>query len=322
MVPRAMTSFSGVTRRVRRRGAQLTAFVLNRDGRRTRRIRGLVFDAAGRFGLTSTLSVDTGGARYIVSTADRGVGRETFTRGSYEEDLIASAIGIAEELVGRRPLLAGRTFVDIGAHVGTTVIPALLRFGAADGIAFEPVPPTFDLLRRNVNLNGLIERITTMPLALSDREGTLTMELCPWNWGDHRIRTEAHRDVSALLGEAGWQTVEVRSACFDTVAAETGIEVDRIGLVWIDAQGHEPFVLRGASTILRSPVPVVIEYWPYGLRRSGGLDLLHDLIRAHYDVAVDARSLSRVAAADVAVLASKYPGPFDYTDLVLAKSPR
>ncbi len=58
----------------------------------------------------------------------------------------------------------------------------------------------------------------------------------------------------------------------------------------MDVQGHEAHVLRGASELLRSDVPIVIEYWPYGLRRAGGLETLHSLIAEHYAYVIDLRS--------------------------------
>ena len=72
----------------------------------------------------------------------------------------------------------------------------------------------------------------------------------------------------------GWKatvTVPVRSV--DSLVAEGLIEPARLGLVWIDVQGHEAHVLAGAQRLLEQGVPTVIEVWPYGLARTDGTEM-------------------------------------------------
>ena len=77
----------------------------------------------------------------------------------------------------------------------------------------------------------------------------------------------------------------------------------------------------GAQALL-GKVPLVLEYWPYGLRRSNGLDMLHSLMRDHYSEVIDlgrsdTGSGSRASAdRDVADLARMYRDQA-YTNLVL-----
>ena len=40
-------------------------------------------------------------------------------------------------------------------------------------------------------------------------------------------------------------------------------------LIWIDTQGYEPKVLMGAENLIKSKAPIVIEFWPYELKRNG-----------------------------------------------------
>ena len=56
------------------------------------------------------------------------------------------------------------------------------------------------------------------------------------------------------------------------------VEPNEIGLAWIDTQGHEGHVLSGASRLIQANVPIVIEFWPYGLKRSGGYPLLRQFL--------------------------------------------
>ncbi len=51
-------------------------------------------------------------------------------------------------------------------------------------------------------------------------------------------------------------------------------------LIWMDTQGYEGHVLRGAKEILSKGTPLVSEFWPYGLRRSGGYEYFLDSLMA------------------------------------------
>jgi hypothetical protein len=53
--------------------------------------------------------------------------------------------------------------------------------------------------------------------------------------------------------------------------------------LWIDVQGYEGFVLDGGRETLRYNPPLVIEFWPYALERSGCIELLKEIIiKANY----------------------------------------
>lgn len=81
--------------------------------------------------------------------------------------------------------------VDIGANIGTTSLAAV-EFGADRVIALEPELRNFRLLRANVALNGLEERVTTFNVAIGATRGTATLHVSPRNSGDHRVvKTES-----------------------------------------------------------------------------------------------------------------------------------
>lgn len=58
--------------------------------------------------------------------------------------------------------------------------------------------------------------------------------------------------------------------------------------IWIDVQGYEGFVLAGGQKTLSYNPPLLIEFWPYALERSGSLELLKEnLINANYNNCYD-----------------------------------
>lgn len=256
---------------------------------------------------------------YFVNTRDAGIGRSVFGEGSYEFDEMAFAFDLADKYSPRPPALKGRTFIDIGANIGTTVIPALLNFGAENAVALEPETDNYKLLRSNLIFNELEDRVVTAKLALSDCEGVGTLEH-DGGGGDHRIRMNTALP-DGTYHESRRRTMEVQLATFDQVVEELAIDLEQVGLVWMDTQGHEGHILAGAQSLLTSDIPVVLEYWPYGLRRAEGLEMLHQLISMHYRIVIDLRCAMRegvveMPASDIGNLAERYPGE-TYTDLLL-----
>jgi FkbM family methyltransferase len=231
---------------------------------------------AARF--TPVIAVDRAELRFFVSTQDEVLGRRLFVYDTMPERDIELAFAALAEVPGLE--LRDYSVVEIGANIGSHTVELLTGFGASDVIAIEPGPANCDLLRQNVLANDVSDRVKLLELALSDHDGSVSLELSATNSGDHRVRVG---DGAA----PNRSTVEVRAARFDSLVQSGEIELDKIGLVWMDAQGHEGHILSAATTLLGSATPIVMEYWPHGLRGSGGLDLLHRLIAEHYSHVID-----------------------------------
>jgi hypothetical protein len=66
--------------------------------------------------------------------------------------------------------------------------------------------------------------------------------------------------------------VPVAVTTLDQAVADSELDPGRVGLLWIDVEGHETEVLEGASAILGRSVPVVVEFSAHRFRQLGGLD--------------------------------------------------
>lgn len=297
--------------------ANALRWALNFRGQRSAIGRRYVFDALSR--VTPSVAVDTDGLRLYVSTSDREVSRATFAGGAYERTLFSR---VMDELrrVGMGAHLAGRGFLDVGANIGSATCLALRRYGAAEAWMFEPAPENLRLLRQNVLANGFEHQAHVHPIALSDDEGSVAFELSDLSWGDHRVRVERESNDGPpdLQGETQRATVEVRARRLDSLVDEGSIDLTSLGLAWIDVQGHEGHVLAGAAGLLASAVPIVCEYWPYGLERAGGLERFHTLVLGSRSGFIDlATPQARVLpTAGLRDLPTRYPG-LTYTDLLL-----
>ena len=307
--------------RVTLRLNNLVRLVRNTDGARREALRMHAFHQAGR--LTPFVGVEQDGVRYILSTRERwGVGFPTFVFGSFGEATVNSMLTALEQHAGITTL-NGLNVLDVGANIGTETVSLLVRHGVERVVAVEPDAENVRLLRANLALNGVQDRVEIHQVALSDTDGTVVLESCIENWGDHRIRV-AEPCGPDLFNEGQRATSEVSARRLDSLGDAGEIDLAGIDLVWMDAQGHEAHILAGAGHLVAAGTPVVTEYWPYGLRRAGALDRFHALVAERYSIVVDLREPAVALDANgVAELADRYmakrgENPRDpYTDLLL-----
>lgn len=316
----ALTSPTG--RSIVERGQQATRRLPGKWGRRVRETVKWTLDYGGARGTgrrawafararrrSGLLLAPFGDGQMLVDTTDEEIGRVVYIRGDYEREYMGTAIDLLRRETGFDP--AGRTMIDVGANIGTTTIDALLHFGFAKTISFEPDARNVRLLRMNLLLNDLQERSTVHAAAVSDRDGELHLQQQDGNFGDSRV------SIDATGGQA------VPCVRLDTLVADGSLDLDSLGLVWMDAQGHDPRVLAGASTITGAGIPIVVEYWPDGLGTGEERDLLEEIVRSRYTRFVDLRELTagREAifdTADVTGLRERY-GKAQHTDLLLLR---
>lgn len=218
------------------------------------------------------------GETLIVSAADKAIGRSVFVnRTPYDFDKVESVVALLGAR-SRRELL-----IDVGANIGSICIPAVKRRVFDKAIAIEPEPRNFALLTANVAINGLADRIVTHNVAMGSADhASLLFELSEDNFGDHRVRSEGR---PSLGDEPQRPTITVPSARFDTLV---GAVDPASTVIWVDTQGFEGFVLAGATRALATRTPMCLEFWPYGMVRSGGFPLLKTaLIESGYTTFYD-----------------------------------
>jgi len=289
---------------------------IDHHGRRNELVREYVFDLVARY--ATSISVDTESGRYFVSTRDKEIGRGLFARGAYDDlAILRRVVDHLRERTAGAFTLGGKTFVDVGANIGTTTIAALTLFDAARVYAFEPAPENYRLLRQNILANAVEDRAVAVQVAVSDQSGAVELELSNWNWGDHRVRAAAGFPAS----ESHATVVSVPAATLDDLVEQQHIDLDGVALIWIDVQGHEPSVLAGARTTIGSGIPIVAEYWPHGLGESG-VESLEELVRRDFGSWADVKRLDELGRmverppAEIGELRTAYAG-LAFTDLLL-----
>jgi FkbM family methyltransferase len=144
-----------------------------------------------------------------------------------------------------RWLTPGDWAIDVGANVGQYTKRFSDLVGAAGRVvAFEPVPPTFELLSANAarfaNAN-----VTLLNLAASDATRLTSMDIPRFDTGLINYYQAA---ISAKA-----TGLEVMTCSIDSLALP-----HRVRVLKIDAEGHDAIVLNGARLLLERDHPTVI----------------------------------------------------------------
>lgn len=210
--------------------------------------------------------------RMATFSADEIIGSSIRQTGKFQEDAILKVL----DFVGKDSA-RGTVFLDIGANIGTHSIFALNN-GFSRAVCVEPEPNNFMLLRINQILNGVEDRCINIRAAVSDTDSVVKMELSGTNYGDHRILALDTAKGNAF-NESSRQTINIQTTTFNGLLERIKVDPRELGLIWIDTQGHEGHVLSCADVIEKTNTPIVLEFWPYGLQRSGGYPMLRQLFQ-------------------------------------------
>lgn len=177
----------------------------------------------------------------------------------------------------RETVTPGQTVVDIGANIGYyTCLMSKLVGESGKVYAFEPDKENFQLLRKNVETNGL-RNVILENKAVADRTRELNLFYSN-DKGDQR--TYDTRD--------GRPSIPVYAVSLDDYFRQRG---QSIGFIKMDIQGSEGEALLGMREVLQhhKGVKLSVEFWPVGLDKSGFgakrfLETLKQLGMDYYDM--------------------------------------
>jgi FkbM family methyltransferase len=256
------------------------------------------FDQAGRE--TPYLGVTTEEGGFVVATSD-SLGRGLFAkRGRPEFKVLRQAVTAVHAVIGEESI-RGRTFVDIGANIGTSTVSALVSHRFAWGVACEPEDENYRLLRANVALNGLESHVRTLRVAVSNRAGRLNLVVNEGSSGMYWIAVDREKiraaertrakiaagDPAAEPPEMSVEEVEV--VTLDQLVDDGVIDADRVGMLWVDVEGHEGHVLAGSGTLTERGVPLVLEFDRPALDERGEKGRVQEVAEQCYTHFVDVR---------------------------------
>lgn len=145
----------------------------------------------------------------------------------------------AEELQIIAEHFKGDVFIDIGANIGNHTIYAGKLLGATRIIAFEPNPAARVILKCNLALNNLENRVVHHAIGLSDRSGRATLTTPINNVGGTRL---------ALNNQDG--TIEL-------ARGDDLLRGESVDFIKLDTEGMEMQVLAGLTDTIERHRPAM-----------------------------------------------------------------
>jgi FkbM family methyltransferase len=136
-------------------------------------------------------------------------------------------------------------FIDVGAHIGRYSIMAAKRIGSVGRvIAIEAHPETFELLKKNIELNGL-HNVTTVNAVATSQRGKVKLYLAGQDSG-----FTVYNTIMVNRAKPTENFLEVEANTLDNILNE--YSVHRVNYLKIDVEGAELEVLKGAVNTLSS----------------------------------------------------------------------
>jgi len=143
---------------------------------------------------------------------------------------------------------------DIGANVGVYSCYAAKKHIKV--FAFEPSTFNLELLSRNIFLNNLTEKITIVPLPLSDQISFNTLNMTSTEWGGALStfgkeygHDGKHMDMVFKLPTIGLSMVD----------ALNFFNIQQPNYIKMDVDGIEHLILKGGQSILKKASQVLVE---------------------------------------------------------------
>lgn len=151
----------------------------------------------------------------------------------------------------RRHLKEGDVFLDLGANVGYFSMLASSLVGLEGKvISFEPNPQNLQLIYQSQIENDFTNQVV-YPYAASDESKILRFTTVGSNGGV--VTDHATEQRYFLLVQA--------------VTVDNILSNQRVSLVKLDVEAHEPYVIRGMQNLLRVQRPLLItEFHPWAMQ--------------------------------------------------------
>lgn len=189
-------------------------------------------------------------------------------------------------------LRRGMKVVDIGAFWGYYTLIAAKAVGEEGKVfAFEPEPHNYNLLVKNVEINGY-RNVLPIQKAVSNKEGITKLFLMQDNPGGHTI----YPYNSSLQRNF----IEVETVSLDEFFRG---KTDKIDIIKMDAEGAEFAIFQGMHEMLErsNNLEIFMEFWPEGLRRFGHSpeEFLEELLKYGFNLFYINEQEKKIEAIDL-----------------------
>lgn len=230
------------------------------------------------YGDVDTLTFRRGDTTWTTYGHDWYCSWHLFGAGAFEPEQLETVIAWLQR--NNRLDDPSRVILEVGANIGMSTIPLAKKTGLRV-LAVEPIPANYELLRRNVQQNGLANRVMLANVAISDRPGTVTMVWHPEHMGSSEItNADGNAAISTIIDID--HHVEVDAVPINDMLEANGIRPADIAFVWCDVQGHERQLVESGAELWANGVPLLTELWPYALNVHGGIPAFLTTVQRYF----------------------------------------
>lgn len=158
-----------------------------------------------------------------------------------------------------------KNIVIVGAYDGFEISKMLQTYPNANFYAFEAHPDHFAKLKSNYNN---IDRVKCYHLAITEMPGDIYVHptnieaaastLPLKNEADRELNIDASQDPLNQYQISNLPKIKVPANALDNITALAGLDID---MLWIDVQGAELNVLKGATEMLKRTSALFMEVW-------------------------------------------------------------
>ncbi|HDS1800366.1 TPA: FkbM family methyltransferase [Pseudomonas putida] len=166
----------------------------------------------------------------------------------------------------------GDVFLDIGANLGWYSLVLGRKCPGAQIYAFEPIPSTVEMLKKNIGLNRL-DNVEPICMGMFSKEGEFNFLFAPDVSGATSLKL-----VGQSRGEGVVRNVACKVTTLDAFCNSRGITPT---LLKIDVEGAELMVAQGGERVLKGTPIILMELlrkWSreFGYHPNDVLDFLSD----------------------------------------------
>ncbi len=149
----------------------------------------------------------------------------------------------------------GMRVVEVGANVGYYSLLAASKVGSSGFVySFEANPRIYNLLRKNLDINGFVPISNCINKAVTDAVGMVNFKVFQEYMGSSYVASLYREKIETYETEI----IEVESTSLD-IFFDNDTCID---LLKIDAEGAEPLIIKGAYNLLKNNqnIKIIIEF--------------------------------------------------------------
>lgn len=177
------------------------------------------------------------GVKFLTGGQDKRLASfESINFGDYEPEELAIQLKLIEP---------GTTIFDIGGNFGWYACHVAKKYPTSKVYSFEPIPDTYQFLKRNIELNALTN-VEAFPIGFSDNKGSFEFFYDP--------ALSVNASLKNVAGTDKAESITCHVETVDEFAAGKNIQVD---FIKCDVEGAEHLVFKGAMETIKKCKPVV-----------------------------------------------------------------